>query len=300
MKPKNNDIEASILISSKNKFAIPKIINNFKYTKCNYEILIVGPFKNQNSTNLKVINSYNKPPQCHTIAFKEAKGKYVSFFSDDVFFEDRKAFDKILKLTKKNKKKLVSWRLSNKINRDLNSFRLHPEIKDSPLLPHSPLIKKKILNKLKLFDNRFVATLYDIDLYLRMIKNGYKILYSELFLKEKHYNNYSLNQDYNSIDRKLLNNLWLTEDKVGKKTIYGDKIYLKMRNSRLDKLHFYNFKNLKKPQGKFGRWRFNNSLYFFLANKLYFTIFKKILRLPLVKSKLYLFYRIYIKTKLQK
>ena len=72
-------LDASILITSKNKFAIPKIVNNFKNNKSKHEIIIVGPMPNYNVGNLKIINSYNKPPQCHTIAFKEARGKFISF-----------------------------------------------------------------------------------------------------------------------------------------------------------------------------------------------------------------------------
>ena len=114
------DIEVSILITSKNKSAIPKIINNFKYNKSKNEIIIVGPFENYNEQNLKIINSYNKPPQCHTMAFHASLGNYSSFWPDDMFFKNKiNSLDKMIQLTKKNKKKLISLRMSNKINKNL-------------------------------------------------------------------------------------------------------------------------------------------------------------------------------------
>tara|TARA_B100001057_G_scaffold73832_1_gene68255 strand:- start:30798 stop:31697 length:900 start_codon:yes stop_codon:yes gene_type:complete len=295
-----DDLDASILITSKNKFAIPKIVNNFKNNKSKHEIIIVGPMSNYNVGNLKIINSYNKPPQCHTIAFKEARGKFISFYPDDIFFNKKRSLDKLINLTKKNKKKLISARLSNPLNQNINSYRFHPEIKDSKLIPLAPLLDKEIIKKVGLFDTRFTATLYDVDLYLRLMKCGYKVTFSNIYLTENFFNKYSLNQDYSSRDRKLLNSLWTKKTFKGQKSIFGDKIYLQMRNNRADKLQKYNLHKLKKPQGNLGRWKFNNQIFFFLANRLYFFIFKIILNTPNVQSKLYYIYRKYFKSKFQK
>ena len=300
MKPTKSNIEASILISSKNKFAIRNIVDNFKDNRIKYEIIIAGPFSNYNEKNLKIINSYNKPPQCHLEAFKLSKGKFVSFLPDDLFFNQKNFLDKWVKLAKKNKKKLVSLRLLNEINCDFNSYRFHPEIKASPYLPIGPLLNRDLLRKIKIFDKRFNATFYDLDLYLRLLKKGYKVLFSNIQVKEKNYSSYSLNQDYNSKDRRLLNELWTEKNLIGTTTIFGDKIFLKMRKNRLDKVQGYNFSKLNKPQGNLGRWKLNNKFYFFISNKIYFFIFKKIFKLPVIESKLYLFYRSCIKTKYQK
>ena len=300
MKPNKSNIEVSILISSKNKFAIQNIVDNFKDNKTSYEIIIAGPFNSYNENNLKIINSYNKPPQCHLEAFRLSKGNFVSFLPDDLFFSQKNFLDKWVKLTKKNQKKLVSLKLLNKLNYDLNSYKFHPEIKESPYLPIGPLLKRDLLRKIKIFDKRFNATLYDLDLYLRLLKKGYKVLFSKIHVKEKNYSSYSLNQDYISQDRKLLNKLWTEKDLNGTTSIFGDKIFLKMRKKRSDKVQGYNFSKLNKPQGNLGRWKINNKLYFFISNKIYYFIFKKILKLPVIESKIYLFYRSFIKTKFQK
>ncbi len=300
MKPNKSNIEVSILISSKNKFAIQNIVDNFKDNKTRYEIIIAGPFSSYNENNLKIINSYNKPPQCHLEAFRLSKGNFVSFLPDDLFFSQKNFLDKWVKLAKKNQKKLVSLKLLNKLNYDLNSYKFHPEIKESPYLPISPLLKRDLLRKIKIFDKRFNATLYDLDLYLRLLKKGYKVLFSKIQVKEKNYSSYSLNQDYISQDRKLLNKLWTEKDLNGTTSIFGDKIFLMMRKKRADKVQGYNFSKLNKPQGNLGRWKINNKLYFFISNKIYYFIFKKILKLPVIESKLYLFYRSFIKTKFQK
>ncbi len=300
MKPNKSNIEVSILISSKNKFAIQNIVDNFKDNKTRYEIIIAGPFNSYNENNLKIINSYNKPPQCHLEAFRLSKGNFVSFLPDDLFFSQKNFLDKWVKLTKKNQKKLVSLKLLNKLNYDLNSYKFHPEIKESPYLPIGPLLKRDLLRKIKIFDKRFNATLYDLDLYLRLLKKGYKVLFSKIHVKEKNYSSYSLNQDYISQDRKLLNKLWTEKDLNGTTSIFGDKIFLKMRKKRSDKVQGYNFSKLNKPQGNLGRWKINNKLYFFISNKIYYFIFKKVLKLPVIESKIYLFYRSFIKTKFQK
>lgn len=290
------DIEVSILITSKNESAIPKIINNFKYNKKKHEIIIVGPFKNYNEQNLKIINSYNKPPQCHTIAFNSSQGNYSSFWPDDMFFKNKiNSLDKIIQLTKKNKKKLISLRMSNKINKSLNSHKYHSEINNAPLIPLAPLIKKETLKRLKLFDSRFAATFYDIDLYLRLMTNGFEVIFSKIFVTEIKYSNYSLNLDYYNQDRRLLDTLWTKKSLNFRTSIFGDKIYLQMRKKRIDNLHPYIFNKLKIPQGNLGRWKFNNGLYFFLITKFYFIIMKKIFNTPRIKSLLYLFYRKYFK-----
>jgi len=289
------DIEVSILITSKNKSAIPKIINNFKYNKSKNEIIIVGPFENYNEQNLKIINSYNKPPQCHTMAFHASLGNYSSFWPDDMFFKNKiNSLDKMIQLTKKNKKKLISLRMSNKINKNLNSHKYHSEINNAPLIPLAPLIKKETLKKLKLFDSRFAATFYDIDLYLRLMTEGFKVIFSKIFVTEIKNSNYSLNLDYYNQDRKLLDTLWTKKSLSFRRTVFGDKIYLQMRKERGDDLQPYIFNKLNVPQGRLGRWKFNNKLYFFII-RFYFIIMKKIFNTPKIKSLLYLFYRKYLK-----
>jgi hypothetical protein len=297
MRSKKSELETSIIISSKNKFAIPKIIKNFKSNKIKHEIIIVGPLSNYNEGNFKIINSYNKPPQCHTIAFKEAKGRFVSIFPDDLFCNKEGSLDKMTTLTKKTKNKLISWRLSNQVNLDINSYKFHPEINEAPLIPVAPLMELKFLKKINFLDKRFTATLYDVDLYLRMIKLGYKVIFSKNYLTEHYFNKYSLNKDYSSIDRKLLNSLWTKKSSKSQQSIFGDKIFLQMRKSRAGVLQPYNFHKLKIPQGNLGRWKFNNWLYFFLSNKLYFFIFKIILNTPKIHSIFYLIYRKYFKAK---
>lgn len=295
MKSIKNDIEVSILISSKNEFAIKDIVDNFKSNKIKYEIIIVGPLRNYNENSLRILTSYNKPPQCHLEAFKFSKGNFVTFIPDDLYFVQKNFLDKWVKLAKKNKNKLVSLRLINKINNNLNSYRFIHDLKESPLMPISPLLNKDILKKNKIFDKRFAATLYDLDLYLRLLNDGYETLFSKIQIKEKSFSKYSLNQDYNSQDRKLLNKLWTEKSKIGTTTMFGDKIYLRMRKKRLDKVQNYNIKKLSLPQGNLGRWKLNNKFYYIIANIIYFFIFKKIVNTPKIENYLYYIYRKYFK-----
>jgi hypothetical protein len=264
-------LDVSILITTKNYSKIEKQYKNFKNSSLKFEIIVVGPsdYFSKNS-HFKFFESYCKPVQCMQIALNEANGEWIIIWADDVFFYKlkNKNLDQLINLAKKNKSKLISLRLINKINKDLESHRLINDDIKTPLMPIAAPIKKSEIKKIGGFNKGFIATLFDLDLYLRMMRSGYKVKFSRICIKERISLNYSLNQDYHIYDRKYLSSIW---------------------NNKNNKLTSFNSKELHMPQGPKGRWVFNNKYFYKYILLLYFLIFKKIF--PVYKIKPY-FYKI--------
>jgi len=263
-------LDVSILITTKNYSKIEHQYKNFKNSSLKFEIIVVGPcnYFSKNS-NFKFFESYCKPVQCMQIALDKANGEWIIIWVDDIFFCNlkKKNLDQLIKLARKNKKKLISLRLFNKINRDLESYRLIHGNTKTPLMPICAPIKKNEIKKIGYYFNKnFIATLFDLDLYLRMMAAGFKTKFSNIYIKENINSNYSLNQDYQAHDRKCLSSVL---------------------NKKKNKIISFNNKKLDTPQGPRGRWLFNNKYYYKYVLSLYFLIFKKIF--PIYKIKFYLY-----------
>lgn len=291
-------MDVSILITTKNYAIIENQFQNFKNSSLDFEIIVVGP-SNYKSNNkyFKFFESYCKPAQCMEIAIQKSIGNHIMIWADDIFFTNqyKKNLDVLINFAKKNKRSLISLKLSNKINENLESYKYHSEIPGCPLLPIAAPINRKDLKKIKTIDKEFVATLYDIDIYMRLISSGYKTKFINLYAKEKSYSNYSLNKDFYNIDRKHLDKLWTKKSNVKTTTIFGDQIAKSMRKKRLKKVLEYNLEKLQIAQGKLGRWLLNNKIYYKYVLTLYFLFFKIFIPTYKIKSYIYKLYRIYLK-----
>jgi len=144
-------LDVSILITTKNYSKIEHQYKNFKNSSLKFEIIVVGPcnYFSKNS-NFKFFESYCKPVQCMQIALDKANGEWIIIWVDDIFFCNlkKKNLDQLIKLARKNKKKLISLRLFNKINRDLESYRLIHGNTKTPLMPICAPIKKNEIKKI--------------------------------------------------------------------------------------------------------------------------------------------------------
>jgi len=185
----------------------------------------------------------------------------------------------LIKLAEENPKNLMSLRLNNKLNKNINSYRFTNYDLQSPLIGVACPIQKKVLKKIGSINKNFIATLWDADLYMRLMTIGFKTKFTHIYINEKTNYKYSLNKDYLLHDRKYLDFLWVKKDK-------NKIIYLKKINySRFDK------RKLNKPQGPNGRWILNNKYYYKYIIIPYFFLFKKIF--PVYKI---YFYFSYLKT----
>ena len=204
----NEKVDVSIILSTKNFRNIENINQNFQNSQLDYEIIAVGPSKkNYEIDKLKIVQSFTKPVQCLEIAKNISKGEWLLIWSDDAFFLDIKKdnLKNLIDLAKNNENFLISCRLMNEINRDLNSHRYDTSNLNSPILPIAAPLKNEWIKSNGFYDKNFIATLADIDLYLRLMSKGFKVKIGDIKIIEKHKSNYSLNSDYHSKDRKVLN-----------------------------------------------------------------------------------------------
>ena len=65
-----------------------------------------------------------------------------------------------------------------------------------------------MLKKVGTLDKNFIATFSDIDLYMRLFSIGYDVFFTDIKIIEKYKTSYSLNFDYNTLDRRTIDNLW--------------------------------------------------------------------------------------------
>lgn len=290
-------IDVSILISTKNYDDIEKQYDNFKDSKLKFEIIVVGPKKiNSQLANFHSILSYCKPVQCLEIALNYSRGKWIIFWADDMFFLDKNNdnLTSIIELAKTKNKTLISTRLENDLNKDINSYRYDTTNFDTPLIPLSPPISREMLKKVGTLDKNFIATFSDIDLYMRLFSIGYDVFFTDIKIIEKYKTSYSLNFDYNTLDRRTIDNLW-TDKKLYKKSERSKKYkILKTRSMPLDK---FETDKLDEPQGPRGRWKFNNIIYHNFFMKIYFKIFKDLLKTHKLINLLYNIKRKLINTK---
>jgi len=272
-------VEVSIILSTKNFKDIEKINENFQDSQLSYEIIAVGPSeKNYEIDKLKIIQSFTKPVQCLEIAKNISIGDWLLIWSDDMFFLEIKKdnLKNLIDLAKNNKNSLISCQLVNEINRDLNSYRYDTSNPNSPILPCAAPLKNEWIKSNGFYDKNFIATLADIDFYLRLMSKGFKVKIGDIKIIEKHKSNYSLNSDYHSKDRGVLNKFWL-------KNINRGVI------ERENEISPFNKNQLNLPQGPRGRWIFNNSFYFNYCLNLYFKVSNEIFKFYIIKKFVYIF-----------
>lgn len=232
-----------------------QIYKNLYQTKYKFQIIFAGP----NIPNFKLpknfffIHTFVKPSQCMEILFKESKARYTMYFSDDCIFATKKPIDIIMNELNKinNKKILLGMRYFFRNKEQTNIMKMNINGIHSELLPMMPPIKYSLWNKYGHFDKRFIATLYEADFLMRIVKSGYKVQHSKVIVKElkilegaSKISNYYLKHD-----TKVIKELWYNN-------INGN---ISFANNRNDKILKFSNKNIRKySQGPSGKWRFNN------------------------------------------
>ncbi len=122
------------------------------------------------------------------LGIKYAKTEWILILNDDVFFQDKKIIEKLVRFAEKSKYSAVTPILKNgngaienigyhvlpigrvQLNFDKTKFNQ----KDLDGLTAACLvIKKRVYDEIDGFDERFFAYLEDVDLFLRLKKQGY-------------------------------------------------------------------------------------------------------------------------------
>ena len=197
-----------------------EIYNNINQNEIDFEIVFVGPNHPDFilPDNFIFIHSQVKPGQCIEIAIRESSGDLIMIIVDDLNFVGNKPVKKLVAQYNKlnDYKSLLSCQfMEDNIPFDMKYFRFNPHDLNSPLLPCAALMSKKLLKEIGSIDNRFIASMCDIDLYMRAMECGSKVEFSDIFVNE---NKKEKSEGSNTcaeffVDTIFLRKLWIKNEK---------------------------------------------------------------------------------------
>jgi hypothetical protein len=274
-----NNPYISVIIPAINTHNWKNVINSFKSQKIKNELIFIGP-KNPDfklPSHCRFIKTFVKPPQCLEIGRRASKGNFILQYADDYLITSE-TNDPLYSLYLAWKKKpfhntIVSclYHINKKKSKAVD-LRYLPS--DPTILPHAPLFPKILYKIFGSYDKRFTAVLADVDLYLRFIKGGCKIIFSKVIANEdKNVNkgNFLLG-DHWQIDRFLLDRFWIEDESIPLNK-------RKLANKRkLDLQKFTNSNLLTKTQGNQGKWKSNSNIYNYIIIHPLFNFFKNLLK----------------------
>jgi GT2 family glycosyltransferase len=225
------------------------IYNSLSKNDINFEIVFVGPNKPNFllPNNFHFIQSQVKPVQCVEIAMKSANGDLIVIIADDLDFVGERPIKKMLDEYKKinDYKTILSCRLMEDGKPfDLKFQRFDVNDESSPLVPIAGIMSRKLLNEVGGLDKRFIASMYDIDLSMRVLEAGGKIEICDVFINEDKKNKSEGSNTASEFiaDRITLDKLWKKNGRVNLK-----------RNSQVE--NFIDRHITLYSQGPRGRWR---------------------------------------------
>lgn len=275
-------MKISIICSSRRPRLWKKFHSQLHSDKVDYEILFIGPFKPSFilPKNCKFIHTIVKPSQCSEIGFREASGEYLlGPLGDDLISKKNKIVEDLVKFINQQKDDL--FLLSTQVV-SYGETLVKPSIEFNNLtIPHSPVFSKRIYNLVGGIDKNFIAVMYEVDLYLRMMQIGCKVYHSEIsfFEIERSILEPTLYGDYSKADKELFNNLWRTNNCFNFKT------------KRL--VNNFSSKNIiVESQGPSGKWKYKSIILFYIMQSNFKNKILKLLRLDFP-----IFVRFYTKNK---
>lgn len=159
-----------------------------------FEIIFVGNIKPtfKLPSNCHHIYSEVKPSQCFHIAAKEAQGDLLLNFADDCLYSPG-ALDNMSNICSNNPDAIATAAYP----RDQHFFYKR---RDTPLLPVGSMLTKELWNDLGGIDSRFVCLYWDVDIAMRLIARGGKIIMTPQTTIEDT-TVYKLNPPENKIER---------------------------------------------------------------------------------------------------
>ena len=214
------NIDVSIIATAHRPENWLAICNSF-ITKCKIEFVFVGPNPPVDimPENFNYIRSRVKPAQCVEIALRNAVGKYVMIFADDMTLEEPYGLDDLLKtlVNQSNDFAIASCRYRQYgVLIEESSSRFIDGDESTPMMPLAGLMLRNSLNSIGGIDKRFIGVNYDLDLAMRFYTEGGTIFFPNVHAHEKFELRgtsrlWNENQEH---DRKLLNSLWISGTQV--------------------------------------------------------------------------------------
>ena len=196
-----------------------KVYNSIGYNKTPWEIVFVGPNKPgfELPYNFRFIESNFKPSQCIEIAARACETEFIFQTGDDVFFVGEQPLDRLVDTYNSKDCQAVSARFM--LNGEDQSHYCHRfDIKDEEtpyVIGVGTLLKKSTWTRLGGLHCRFIATMGDLDMWMRVYEAGGKIVLSDVFIDEyKRPNEPTFDSEIWIHDRDLVDRLWLHNGKA--------------------------------------------------------------------------------------
>lgn len=260
-----------------------RLYDSLSKTKISFEIVLTGNKKPDFKLpkNFKHIYATVKPSQAVEISARYSEGDFLMIVADDLVFSDN-FLDHMVSHFKNHcssRDYVISRFIREGRLLPLNATKFWPNVSGSPVMPMTPLIPRKLWQKIGGVDISFIAVFYDLDIALRIQENGGNVSVCETaFTKEVlPYENVpkvlrvlkkllrfrsespkGLYQEYGKdFDRPLLNSFWTkqADQLLVNEEVYtrsGGLVHLKRRLKNPRKFSGTNI--LHKSQGPKGRW----------------------------------------------
>lgn len=260
----------SLFGSANRPWLWPRLYNSLSSNEVPFEIIFVGdrPPTLTLPDNFHFIYSEVKPAQCAEIAKRHTTCDLIMLIADDLVFSEH-ALDILHQtfLRLDNDKAIVSARYycNGQIYPDPECCFWRTDL-NTPLLPVSGLMKKKMWEQLGGIDRRFVASCWDIDISMRVFEIGGSVTYcEEAKVVELHDKSTPEKGLYNEVglplDRTLLDWLWARQSPLPK-TVSPDSVYsfnqekgILMKNRLSPVMPFDDKDILTVSQGYKGKWK---------------------------------------------
>ena len=218
------------------------------------EFIFVGPNapKWELPDNFTYIKSNVKPAQCFEIAARHANGKLLLWIADDSLYVTKRPLDKLYDYYQQHDNENVIVSSNYDLPDGWNRFFLGDP--DSPTLALSGLMSKKLWRHLGGIDSRFIALCWAEDISMSVRSIGGDIILSDVYMDEEvekagrpRSRGSTLLRDHKSTDRKLLEELWVTDTTTH-------------FNRSLPVDPFSDVDILTRSQDPQGRWRYQSGL----------------------------------------
>lgn len=200
--------------------------NIAKNNKTDFEVIFVGDKKPLKSMpdNFRYIETSVKPAQCLEIAARNAKGDFLMETADDVRYEEG-CLERIEYYTNSldMEKIFISFRYMKKF-KIIPNLSFNGSDQSSTPIGLGGVFRRDLWNSLGGLDNRFVTSLYDIDMQMRFFEYGMKLFVpNDCIMREikPHKTELKLFRKGNITSKTLLHSLWKNpDDTMSKKRLY--------------------------------------------------------------------------------
>jgi hypothetical protein len=197
------------------------LYNSIGANDVSFEIVFVGPKEPgyELPSNFRFFKSDTKPAQCFEIASRLATADLIMPIADDCEFRTSRPLDALYNAYKahNDEKAILSCRyLLNGELQPIGQHRFFIDDNRSPVMPLCGLMARKLYRDIGGIDKNFIAVMWDLDVTMRVLASGGRVLFSDVHIDELKSKAAGSNLcgDFWHHDRALLESLWTADGHV--------------------------------------------------------------------------------------